>query len=52
MTEKEFQEKYGLSDEELSKIKTVCKLFKGKITKIEGRKEHGNGKQFLDDGQR
>lgn len=44
MTEKEFQEKHGLSDEDIKTIKTVCKLFKGKVTKISDRRQHGNDK--------
>lgn len=39
MTEKEFQEKYGLTDDEVTKIKTACKIFKGKITRIEEAKD-------------
>lgn len=35
MTEQEFQLKYGFSDEDLAEIKVLCKLFKGKVTKIE-----------------
>ena len=34
MISQEFKEKYNLSYEEMNKIKRVCKIFKGKVSKI------------------
>lgn len=34
MTAKEFQEKHSLSDEEIEKIRFICKLFNGKIISV------------------
>ena len=41
MTEKEFQDKHGFDTETTANIKKICQLYKGKIVKIEGRKENG-----------
>ena len=34
MTEKDFQEKYNLTDEDLADIKEICLMFDGKIISI------------------
>lgn len=47
MTEKEFQEKHELTDADIATIKSGCKCFKGKVTKIK-RRQDGDDKYKFD----
>lgn len=39
MTQKEFQEKHNLTDEEMERIRMICKMFNGKVISIKEIKD-------------